>query len=128
MTKAPVTSASPRKPLTLGQGPLSIVAAKLTQCAVPKLDPRLHAAAGSTLCALGPKRGVCQQTFQQLSAHGSMTVTIQFDMSIDVVDEVTQPGVVRLRIKVRLEKSAEHLWYYVLAAVEESRQNLFRGA
>jgi hypothetical protein len=107
---------------------LDTVAAKLTQCAVPKLDPRLDAAARSTLSALGPMRRVCQQTFQQLPAHRSMTVTIQFDMSIDVVDEVTHPGVVMLRIKVRHEKSAEHLRYYVLAAVEESRQDLSGGA
>src|ERR1700730_2522300 len=55
-----------------------------------------------------------------------MTVSIEFDVPIDVVDEMAQAIVVVLRTIERLEKPAEHLRDNVFAAVEERRQNLFR--
>src|ERR1700722_2160631 len=106
--------------------PLRRVVANIGQGAVPKVDPCLDAATCGTQGALGSMWRVRHQTFQQLPSHGAVTVAIQFDMPVDVVDEIAQAGVVMSRIIERPEKSAEHLWNYVLATVEECRQDLFR--
>src|SRR5205814_8973621 len=71
---------------------------------------------------------VCEQIFEQLAPHGAMTVAIEFDVTIDVIDEMAQAvGVVPGALK-RVEKLAEHLRYDVLAAVEEGRQDLLGRA
>jgi hypothetical protein len=57
-----------------------------------------------------------------------MTVAIEFDVTIDVVDEMTQAIAVVLGAIKRVEKPPKHLRDDVLAAVEEGRQDLFRRA
>src|SRR6476469_953422 len=57
-----------------------------------------------------------------------MTVSIEFDVPIDVVDEMAQAIVVVFRTIERLEKPSEHFRDDVFAAVEERRQDLFRYA
>src|SRR6201987_4019162 len=54
-----------------------------------------------------------------------MTVAIEFDVPLDVVDEMTQAITVVLRAINRVEKSAEHLRDDVFAAVKEGCQDLF---
>src|SRR5580704_14824174 len=55
-----------------------------------------------------------------------MTFTIELDVPIDVVDEMTQTLVVVPGAVERVEKPAEHLRDDVLAAIEEGCQDLFR--
>jgi hypothetical protein len=57
-----------------------------------------------------------------------MTVAIEFDVPIDVIDEITHAIVVVFGAIERIEKPAEHLRDDVFAAVEECRQDLFRRA
>ena len=57
-----------------------------------------------------------------------MTVAIEFDMPIDVVNEMTQAITVVVRAIERVKKPAEHLWDDVFAAIEEGRQDFFRRA
>jgi hypothetical protein len=69
--------------LRVGRRPHVVAVAKLAQCAVPKGDPRLDAAAGGAHSSFGLIRGVLQQTFQQLFPLGAMAVAIEFDVPID---------------------------------------------
>src|ERR1700722_20612984 len=73
--------------LRLGRRPHVVAVAKLAQCAVPKGDPRLDAAAGGAHGSLGLIWGVLQQIFQQLFSLGAMAVAIEFDVPIELVDE-----------------------------------------
>ena len=91
-------------------------------------DSSLDAAASGAASPLEPIRRVCEQIFEQLAPHGAMTVAIEFDVPIDVVDEMTQAIVIVLGAVELLEKPAEHLRDDVFAAVEEGRQDLFRRA
>src|SRR6202043_3485281 len=93
-----------------------------------KPDSSLDAAARGAPSLLAPIRRVREQIFEQLAPHGAMTVAIEFDVPIDVVDEITHAIVVVFGAIERIEKPAEHLWNDVFAAVEEGRQDLFRRA
>src|SRR5438270_9984286 len=73
-------------------------------------------------------RGIREQIFEQLTTFGTMIVAIEFDVPIDVVDEIAQAIIVVPSAMKRVEKPAEHLRDDVFAAVEERRQNLFRRA
>jgi hypothetical protein len=57
-----------------------------------------------------------------------MTVAIEFDVPIDVVNEMAQPISVVLGAIERIEQPAEHLRDDVFASVEERRQYLFGRA
>jgi hypothetical protein len=65
------------------------VVAQLAQRAVPKFYPAFDAAARSLQSPLAPMRRVRDQIIQQLTTLGAMTVAIQFDVPVDVVDEIT---------------------------------------
>jgi len=52
-----------------------------------------------------PMRRVCKQIFEQLAPHGTMTVAIEFDVPIDVVDEMAEAIVVVLGAVERVEKA-----------------------
>src|ERR1700752_2875735 len=71
--------------------------AELAQCAVPKLDPCFDATAGGTPSPLILMGRVRDQIGEQLTPLGAMTVAVEFDVPIDVVDEMTQAIVVVLR-------------------------------
>jgi hypothetical protein len=73
-----------------------------------------------------PKRAYKHAALSRLL--GAMTVTIEFDAPIDVVDEMTQAIVVVLGAIERVEKPAKHLRDNVFAPVEERRQDLFGRA
>ena len=75
--------------------------AELAQCAVPKLDPGLDTGACGAPSSLFPMRRVREQIFEQLTPLGTMIVAIEFDVSIDVVDEMAQPIIVVPRGIVR---------------------------
>jgi len=68
-----------------------------------------------------PLRRVRDQTFEQLPPHWTVTVAIELDVPIDVVDEMTQGIVLVPPASERPLKPAEHLWDDVLAAVKECR-------
>ena len=73
-------------------------------------------------------RRVCDQVVQQLTPHGTMTVAIEFDVPIDVVDEMAQAIIVVPGALERIEKPTKHLRDDVFAAVEERREDLFGRA
>jgi hypothetical protein len=95
--------------------------AKLAQCTVPKVHPGRDAVTRRTHCPFGRMRRVRDQAFQQFPPLGAVTVSVELDMAVDVVDEMTQAVVIVPGIVERLEKSAEHLRDYVFAAIEERR-------
>jgi hypothetical protein len=64
-------------------------------------------------------RRVHYQVFEQLAPLGAMTVAIEFDVPIDVVDEMAQAIVVMPSTIERVEEPAEHLRDEVFAAVEQ---------
>jgi hypothetical protein len=102
--------------------------AELAQCAVPKSDPSFDTAARGTQSSLLRMRRVRDHIFEQLAPLGAMAVAIEFDVPIDVVDEMALAIVVVPGTIERVEKPAEHLRDNVFAAVEEGRQDLFRRA
>ena len=63
--------------------------AEVPQRAVPKPNPGFDAAACSTQSPLLPIRRVRDQILDQLAPHGAMAVAIEFDVPIDVVDEMS---------------------------------------
>ena len=73
-----------------------MVVAELAQCAVPKPDPSFDAAACGLQGQLAPMRRVRDQIVHQLMPHGAMALAIEFDVPIDVVDEMTQAIAVAL--------------------------------
>ena len=68
--------------------------AELVQRAVPKPDPGFDAAAGGTQSPFVRIRRFRDQIFDQLTPLRAMTVAVEFDVAIDVVDEMTQAIVV----------------------------------
>jgi hypothetical protein len=60
------------------------------------------------------------QIFEQLAPHGAMTVAIEFDVAINVVDEMTQAIVVVLGTIERVEKPAKHLRDDIFAPVKNA--------
>src|SRR5262249_36653759 len=99
--------------------------AELAQCAVPKPDPGFDAAARGLQSPFMRMRRVREQIFEQFAPLRAMAVAIEFDVPIDIVDEMTQAIVVVFRVIERVEKPAEHLRDDVFAAVEEGRQHFF---
>lgn len=88
-------------------------AAQLAQCTVPEIDPGRDAVTRRPHRPFGYMRRVRDQTFQQFPPLGAVTVSIEFDMAVDVADEMTQAVVIVPGIVERPEKSAEHLRDYV---------------
>jgi hypothetical protein len=84
MIVVPVSTAGT---ITFGLGTLR-GAANLGQGTVPKVDPRLDATTCRAQNTFGSMRRVRHQTFEQLTPHRAMTIAIQFDMPVNIVDEI----------------------------------------
>src|SRR5260370_3894004 len=93
---------------------------------VPNSDPGLDAVARSAQSALVLLWRARDQLVKQFPSHWTMTVTIELDMPLDVVDEMTQASLVVLHARERFLQPAEHLGDDVLAAIKKCRDNLFR--
>ena len=82
---------------------------ELAQCPFQRPIRALIPAARGLRGPLAPMRRVRDQAVQQLTPFRAMTVAVEFDAPIDVVDEMTQAIVVMLRAVKRIEKPAERI-------------------
>jgi hypothetical protein len=99
---------------------------KRAQRAIPKLDPSPDAVARGAQGPFVPLRRVRYQIVKQLLPHRTVTVAIEFDVPLDIVDEIAQAILVVLSPRESLLKPAEHLRDNVLSAVKKCRDDLFR--
>ena len=68
-----------------------------------------------------------QQIFERLTLLGTVTVAIEFDVSIDVIDEMTQAIIVVPSAVGPVEQPPEHFWDNVFTAKALCRGFLYRS-